>query len=72
MTLYLNRNGNSNVKGFLIKEHSIDVLFYGTNRIYSYSYSRAGKYHVENMKAFAIRGFGLNSYINKYCKYLYD
>lgn len=72
MIFYKNLRGNSNVRAFLINLCSIDVLFFGTNRIYRYSYNRAGKYHVDNMKSLAIRGYGLNSYINKYCKYLYD
>ena len=72
MCFYRNLSGRSNVKAFLINTCSIDVLFYGTNRIYRYSYSRAGKFHVDNMKALALRGFGLNSYINRNCKYLYD
>lgn len=72
MVQYKNLRGNSNVQCFEILPQSIKVKFYNTARIYSYSYSRAGINNVETMKLLAKRGYGLNSYINRVCKYLYD
>ena len=72
METYINLGGNSGVKSYEIGADYIDVLFYGNSRIYRYSYKRAGEKHVEQMKLLAIRGSGLNSYIMKYVKFLYD
>jgi len=69
---YKNLNGNSNVDSFKINEYSIDVLFNGCRKIYRYSIQSAGRANVENLKRYAINGYGLNSYINKFCKYLYE
>ena len=69
---YKNLRGISNVEAYRLNADSIEVVFYGTRRIYKYSYYKAGKYHVDNMKTLAEYGRGLNSYINKNCKYLYD
>ena len=71
-TRYKNLSGRSNVIGYRFGLDSIDVIFNGTNRIYTYSIHKAGRKHVDNMKVLATRGEGLNSYINKYCKHLYD
>lgn len=49
----------------------MDVLFYGTPRVYRYSYKSAGVENVENMKVLAEQGYGLNSFINIYVKYKY-
>lgn len=69
---YKNLNGDSNVFAYEIGDNYISVIFHGTNKVYRYSYSKAGPRHVETMKRLAIRGYGLNSYINYYCKKLYD
>ena len=50
----------------------VKVKFSGTSRTYTYSYRKAGSNHVEQMKVLALRGSGLNSYINRYVKHLYD
>jgi len=71
MERYLNRGGNSGVTFYQIEDIRIIVWFKG-GKNYSYSYSRAGQTHVENMKRHALNGSGLNEYINKYVKYLYD
>ncbi len=68
----MNLNGNSGVDSYIINKDSIDVLFKGNNRIYRYSYQSAGKYNVDNMIKLAIRGYGLNGYINLYCRNLYE
>ena len=69
---YKNINNDSNVNCYEIGQTYIDVVFCGTNKVYRYSYNKAGVQHVENMKLLAEKGDGLNSYINKFCKYLYD
>jgi len=71
MERYLNRGGDSGITSYQIEDSRIIVCFKG-GRDYSYSHSRAGQTHVENMKRLALSGSGLNEYINKYVKDLYD
>ena len=54
-----------------IRPFAIDVQF-KDGRWYRYSYAKAGRLNVENMKDLAIRGIGLCSYIQRNVKYLYD
>ncbi|MNL13872.1 hypothetical protein D3C87_1347930 [compost metagenome] len=72
MEIYRNLGGTSNVSSFDIGVDYIAVRFNRTARVYRYSYGRAGQQHVENMKQLARQGSGLNSYINRQTKYLYD
>lgn len=72
MERYRNSSGTSGVNSFEIGNDFIRVKFTGTSQTYTYSHRKAGSRHVENMKTLAIRGSGLNSYINQYVKYLYD
>lgn len=69
---YKNVDGDSNVESYEIGLEYIAVKFYGTQKIYVYSYRKAGKNHVETMKGLAVSGNGLNSYINRNCRNLYD
>jgi len=71
MEPYRNLSGTSSVSAFEIGSNYILVRF-STGVIYNYSYRKAGSGHVEQMKVMARRGFGLNSYINKNVKFLYD
>jgi hypothetical protein len=71
MEKYKDLNGDSAIIGYEIGNTSIKVLF-NTGKTYTYSYSKAGKMHVENMKSLAILGNGLNAYINKNVRKLYD
>lgn len=71
MEKYKNLSGKSSIDSFEEKTDGIIVMF-DTGKIYSYSYAKAGVYHVENMKRLAQSGSGLNSYIMKYVKKLYD
>jgi len=71
MEHYSNNGGDSGISNYQIEDTRIIVWFKG-GKAYSYSYSRAGQTHVENMKRLALGGTGLNEYINKYVKYLYD
>lgn len=72
MERYRNSGGDSGVSSFEIGTDYILVQFSGTARTYRYSYRKAGQHHVENMKRLASSGSGLNSYINRYVKKLYD
>jgi len=72
MERYKNLGGDSGVQSYEITDTSITVKFSGTSRTYTYSYNKAGEYHVENMKKLAIRGTGLNAYINYHVKFKYD
>jgi hypothetical protein len=71
MVRYRNLNGDSGVAAYEIGADYIRVQF-STGAVYSYSYRKAGSGHVEQMKLLALRGYGLNGYINKYVKYSYD
>ncbi|WP_090941498.1 hypothetical protein [Azotobacter beijerinckii] len=65
MTPYKNTNGDSNVEAYEIGVDSITVRFMsGTHRNYLYNSARPGTAIVEKMKALAIQGHGLNSYIS--------
>jgi hypothetical protein len=72
MERYRNSGGDSGVSSYEIGSDYIIVKFTGTFRTYRYSYRKAGHNHVENMKRLAKSGSGLNSYINRYTKKLYD
>ena len=68
---YLNKRGTSNVTAYEILPTSIKVQFKG-GAWYSYSYSSAGMANVEQMKKLAESGFGLNSYIQRRVRELFD
>lgn len=72
MERYRDTSGDSGVATYEIGTDYIRVQFSGTSRTYTYSYRKAGSTHVENMKQLAISGSGLNSYINRNTKHLYD
>jgi len=62
------RNRDSGVKAYQIGTDYILVKF-DSFKTYKYSYKSAGQSKVEKMKILAIRGRGLNSFINRYAKY---
>ncbi len=65
MTPYRNINRNSNVEAYEIDGNSITVRFMsGRWRNYLYNSSRPGAAVVERMKALAMQGHCLNSYIS--------
>lgn len=68
---YKDIDGDSNVTFYEIGEDFITVWFDGTNRGYTYSYVSAGVANVEQMKALAKTGDGLNAFINRYVKFKY-
>ena len=72
MQIYQNNGGNSNVEAFEIGSTFISVKFYGTSKIYKYSYASAGVDNVETMKQLALQGSGLNSFIMKNVRFKYE
>lgn len=70
--IYADKNHDSGVHAFEYGIGWIRVYFKKNNRPYTYSYSKAGVKHVDNMIKLALKGDGLNAYINKYCYNLYD
>ena len=72
METYQNVNGNSGIAGYEIGDTYIQVEFADTESVYRYSYKSAGRENVEEMKHLAVQGHGLNSFINRRVKYLYE
>lgn len=72
MQRYVDRDNDSGVVGYEIAATSITVWFEDAAKSYTYSYSRAGISHVEQMKRLAQSGDGLNAYINHNVKFKYD
>lgn len=71
MQTYTNRSGASGISAYEIGIDYIRIRF-STGSIYRYSYRKAGRSHVDNMKRLATVGSGLNGYINSNVKYKYD
>ena len=71
MERYRNLNRDSGVFSFEIGVDYIKVVF-TTGAEYTYSYTKAGRAHVEDMKRLAKQGAGLNAYINKNVRKLSD
>ncbi|MGJ7032632.1 hypothetical protein GGU45_003142 [Niabella hirudinis] len=71
MIPYRNLSGGSGVAAYETGADYILIMF-ATGRVYRYSHWRAGSSHVSNMKNLAAAGHGLNSYINRHVKFLYD
>ncbi len=70
MTIYKNLGGNSNVVAYEIGQDYIKVQF-GDGSIYLYTYMSTGRSNVEKMKALAVKGVGLNSFIGRYIRKKY-
>lgn len=60
---YKDIDHDSNVSMYEITDNAILVMF-RDHSIYCYSYSSAGRTHIEIMKQLAERGDGLNAYVN--------
>ena len=69
---YLNKSGKSGVKAYEILPTAIRVQFINRSKWYTYSYASAGIVHIERMKKLALRGFGLNSYIQRCVRTVYE
>lgn len=71
MVRYKNMGGDSGILAYEAGTDFIKVQF-TDGGTYLYTYRSAGNYHVEQMKALAAEGFGLNTYINKYTKFKFE
>ena len=67
MQRYKNLQGSSGVRAFEIGPGYIDVAFV-TGERYRYDGGRPGAHHVEAMKALAVAGQGLATYINRHVR----
>lgn len=67
MEPYRNISGRSKVKGYHAEPTDITIEFVN-GEIYRYSYSSAGRQHVERMKLLAKAGWGLGAYIEEVTK----
>lgn len=67
---------HSGVLAYIIEDQDIKILFppdrQGQPFVYTYSYSKPGKKHVEEMKRLAVTGSDLATYINKYIREKYE
>ena len=72
MNHYKNINGDSGIVAYEIGATYITVKFAKSPRTYTYSYAKAGKENVEIMKRLAEEGTGLNAFINRHVRNLYD
>lgn len=64
MTPYMNQSGQSGIAGFDLGSDSITVYF-TDGGAYLYTYASTGAKEIEQMKALALAGQGLNSYISR-------
>ena len=67
MTPYRNTNGNSGITHYAIGDAHIDIQFQNGG-IYRYEETNIGRLNFLNMKAAAIIGNGLNSFINHFVR----
>jgi hypothetical protein len=72
MQAYSDINGDSSVLSYLIGEDYIILKFMGIQRMFVYSYKKAGRERVEKMKVMAQLGEGLDRYVKESVKDLYD
>ena len=70
MEAYANRSGDSAVRAYEFDATSIAVEFQN-RRAYLYDYGRPGRNDVERMKALAVSGRGLGTFISKVVKKRY-
>jgi hypothetical protein len=68
----LDLSKRSGIETYEIGETFISVKFKNSSKIYTYSYKLAGKINVDTMKTLAKNGKGLNGYITRNVRYLYD
>lgn len=64
MERYKNKNGNSGIVAFEIKEKSIAIRFI-SGETYLYDYTVPGRREVEQMKKLAQAGRGLSTFISQ-------
>ena len=71
MERYLNLSGDSGVTNYEVGTDFIHVRFRG-GTTYRYSHLRTGQYHVNRMKALAVAGRGLGTYISQHVRDQYE
>lgn len=71
MELYKNNNGDSGVHAFECGSDYIRVRL-STGAEYLYTYRSAGVENIEHMKVLAKNGAGLNAFINRVVRKLYE
>lgn len=62
---YKNLSGTSGVLWYQVETEAVVVTFVGRPDRYRYSYQSAGRENVEKMKALAVAGRGLSTFISK-------
>jgi hypothetical protein len=67
MEAYRNLSGDSGISEFEIGSDFIKVRF-RKGGTYTYTYRSAGQNTIEQMKSLAVRGSGLNTFIDRYVK----
>ncbi len=67
---YGNLSGDSGVTHYAIGADFVAVQF-GTPTVYVYDYGQPGRITVEQMKAFALAGRGLGTYISRHVRKAY-
>jgi hypothetical protein len=65
MKTYKNLSGNSGVVAYEVGEKHIHIKFEGESSVYTFNYRRPGRKQVEQMKALALKGQGLSTYISQ-------
>lgn len=70
MERYRDLNGDSNVLAYEMGNDYIKIKFEDST-VYLYTYASAGSQNIEEMKRLAIKGGGLNGFINKYVRRKY-
>lgn len=71
MENYSNQSGNSPITHYQIEDDRI-IVWFKTGKSYTYSYRKAGRNNVEQMKKLAIIGKGLCAYITRNVRERYD
>jgi hypothetical protein len=70
MEYYKNLGGSSGVAAFEVSNDSITVQF-KDGSVYLYNYNSTGNRNIEHMKALAVAGQGLNSFIGRFVRKRY-
>lgn len=65
MKTYKNLSGNSGVAAYEAGNTYIHIKFKGESGIYTFNYKRPGRVIVEQMKAMALKGKGLGTFITE-------
>lgn len=71
MNRYKNLSGNSSISSYEIGDDRITVQ-YSDGMNYLYTNLKTGAHNIDQMKRLAVLGQGLNTYIHKHVKNLYE